>query len=92
LPPNSRAEFLDIAVRVVDKYYGMGADLYRRDPEDWPFMKMGLGPGEYYVRVQVRAIGIDLVEQWLLLTTNPFQASKCDPPAWKAELDARGSQ
>jgi hypothetical protein len=87
LPANARPETLDIAVNVGGKLYGFNSELHHRPTTDWPFLGTSLRPCDHLVRIQIRAIGVELVEQWLRIASTPFRASKCDP-VWNAELRA----
>jgi hypothetical protein len=92
LPANARPETLDIAVNVGGKLFGFNSELHRRPTTDWPFLGTTLRPGDHLVRIQIRGIGVELVEQWLSVASNPFRANKCDPPVWREQLGAARAQ
>jgi hypothetical protein len=75
-------------VNVRGKLFGFNSELHRRPATDWPFLGTTLRPGIHLVRIQVRGNGVELVEQWLRIASNPFRASKCDPPVWREQLGA----
>jgi hypothetical protein len=92
LPANARPGTLDIAVNVGGKLFGFNSELHRRPTTDWPFLGTTLRPGDHLVRIQIRGIGVELVEQWLSVASNPFRANKCDPPVWREQLGAARAQ